>query len=265
MRERIAAQSVMEELVRHQSSVPKRSGVARFFGVSPLGSDSEAWYQGTRGEIAVGAILAKLPPDWSVFHALPIGTKDSDIDHLVVGPGGVFTINTKHHRGKAIWVAQRTFMVNGQKQPHIRNSEFEADRVTKLIRERMPLLKPAQPVIALVDPKQITFKVKPDRVKIIDARDLRRWLMKRPVLLDGVNLDQLVTLIDDPLTWRALEPTRPEALMAKFNAIDRAVRNARARRRLWAALISLGMIAGLIISFPELVNLSMAVVTPLFG
>jgi hypothetical protein len=126
MRQQFAAQAVIEELLRQQSTTPPRTGFGRFFGYSPLGDESVSWYLGAQGEIVVGAILDALPPEWTVFHALPIGTKGADIDHLVIGPGGVFTINTKHHNGKAVWVVGRTLMVSGQKQPYIRNSEFES-------------------------------------------------------------------------------------------------------------------------------------------
>jgi hypothetical protein len=30
---------------------------------------------------------------------------------------GVFSLNTKHHKKAAIWVAGNVFMVNGQRQP----------------------------------------------------------------------------------------------------------------------------------------------------
>ena len=33
----------------------------------------------------------------------PRQRQGTDIDHLVIGPGGVFTINTKHHRDANIW------------------------------------------------------------------------------------------------------------------------------------------------------------------
>jgi hypothetical protein len=47
----------------------------------------------------------------------------ADIDHLVIGPPGVFTINTKHHRDARIWVGGNMVKVNNFKQPdYLRNS-----------------------------------------------------------------------------------------------------------------------------------------------
>ena len=236
MRQQFAAQSVIEELLKQQSSAPPQSSFARFFGRSPLGADSVAWHAGAKGEIAVGSLLAQLPPDWTVFHALPIGTRGSDIDHLVIGPGGIFTINTKHHNGKRIWIGKRSMMVAGQKVPHIRNAEFEADRVTKLLRERMPLLAPVQPMIAIVAPSQITVREAPERVKVIDARHLRRWLTKRPAILTESETAAVAGIIDSPATWGAQPSREPEDLMAQFSALDADVRSARTRRVLWKLL-----------------------------
>ncbi|TFD50261.1 NERD domain-containing protein [Cryobacterium frigoriphilum] len=105
----------------------------------------------------------------------------ADIDHLVLGPGGIVTINTKHHRGKKIWINDKGFLVSGHRHPYIRNSEFEAGRVTKLLHKRMPELAPAHPVLALVSPGPITVKKKPAVVSVMDATRLRRWLLKRPL------------------------------------------------------------------------------------
>jgi hypothetical protein len=50
---------------------------------------------GLRGEQAVAEKLSELAPDgYRSFHDFPAG-KDWNIDHVVVGPGGVFAIETK--------------------------------------------------------------------------------------------------------------------------------------------------------------------------
>ena len=239
MRDQIAARSVIEELLRQQQAVPPRSRFARFWGYSPLAADSVAWYLGAQGEIEVGRILGRLPPEWRVFHALPIGKAGADIDHLVLGPGGIFTINTKHHRGKKIWIAERSFLVNGQKQPYLRNSIFEATRVTKILRERIPQLPAAQAVIALVSPGQITIKKKPGTVNVLDANHLRRWLLKRPIVLAETDLVELAAIVDAPPTWPTPALPRTPNLMTKFASLDVDVRTARTRRTVWK-LLSIG-------------------------
>jgi hypothetical protein len=236
MRDQVAAQSVIEELLRRQQSFPPRSRFATFWGYSPLAADNVAWYLGAQGEIAVGKILSGLPPEWRVFHALPVGKAGADIDHLVLGPGGIFIINTKHHGGKKIWIAEKGFTVAGQTKPYIRNSEFEAARVTKILHKRMPHLPLGRPVIALVNPAQIIIKKKPARVAVLDAITLRRWLLKQPVALTDVDLVELATVVDTPSTWSAAKSAPTPNLMEQFAKLDGQVRTARARRVSWTLL-----------------------------
>lgn len=60
-------------------------------------------YVGFLGERAVGEELNQLMADgWSVFHDVPFadnpGAKPFNVDHVVVGPGGLFAIETKTRR-----------------------------------------------------------------------------------------------------------------------------------------------------------------------
>lgn len=64
-----------------------------------------AYFKGARGEERVAAILAGLPAGYHVFHGLDAGGRQpwlsrDDIDHAVVGPTGVFAIETKCWQGR---------------------------------------------------------------------------------------------------------------------------------------------------------------------
>lgn len=61
-------------------------------------ASAERWARGAAGERKVGATLEGLGPDWHVLHDIYLGR--GNIDHIVVGPGGTFTVETKSHRGR---------------------------------------------------------------------------------------------------------------------------------------------------------------------
>ena len=82
-------------------------------------------------------MLDRLGGGWLVVHAVPVGKAGSDIDHLVIGPAGVFTINAKYHEGMKVWVASKRVLVNGQRTDHLRNAVFEASRVSILPSHRL--------------------------------------------------------------------------------------------------------------------------------
>jgi hypothetical protein len=56
------------------------------------------WARGAQGERKVGAVLEGLGPGWHVLHDVALG--HGNIDHVLVGPAGAFTIETKSHRGR---------------------------------------------------------------------------------------------------------------------------------------------------------------------
>jgi hypothetical protein len=60
---------------------------------------TEAWGIGARGEEATGRLLDELPSTYEVVHDVLMPGSRANIDHVVVGPTGVFTIETKSYQG----------------------------------------------------------------------------------------------------------------------------------------------------------------------
>jgi nuclease-like protein len=59
----------------------------------------DRWRRGAQGEEHVGAILDGMHDDgWFAIHDVSVG--HGNIDHIVIGPAGVFTIETKSHPGR---------------------------------------------------------------------------------------------------------------------------------------------------------------------
>ncbi|ANJ28105.1 nuclease-related domain-containing protein [Agromyces aureus] len=164
---RPAAASVIAECLREQALVPPRSPLARAIGRSPLSSESQSWYLGAIGELEVARRLERLDPSWRVLHAVPIGTGKSDIDHVVIGPSGVFTINTKHHEGKEVWVGAKRLLVNGQRTDHLRNAEFEAKRAAQRLSAATGTPVAVTPVIVIVAARRLTIREQPANVRVL--------------------------------------------------------------------------------------------------
>jgi hypothetical protein len=59
---------------------------------------ADRWARGAQGERKVGTILEGIGPEWHVLHDISLGR--GNIDHVVVGPGGTFTVETKSHPGR---------------------------------------------------------------------------------------------------------------------------------------------------------------------
>jgi len=180
----------------------------------------------------------------------------SDIDHVVIGPGGVFTINTKNHSGQKVWVAGRAFMVAGHKQQHIRNAEHEAERAARLLSVAADAQVEVTPVVAVVEPRSLTVRVKPAKVVVLTVAQLVRWLKKRPQVFTADQVSWLLRAADAPATWHVApaESQPASALQAAFSGLDKEVRGARSVRRVWGiSLAGGGAVAALTVG-PELLQ-----------
>jgi len=76
------------------------------------------YLKGARGEEDVARVLAFLPPSYRVFHGLTppshrLLERARDIDHVVVGPTGLFVIETKNWRGP-VTVREGRILADGE-------------------------------------------------------------------------------------------------------------------------------------------------------
>jgi hypothetical protein len=80
----------------------------------------EAMRRGAAGEIHVGNILTDFPDEFFVINDLT--TPSGNLDHVVVGPTGVFVLDTKNWRGVVSSDDKGELLVNGQPtdKPYIR-------------------------------------------------------------------------------------------------------------------------------------------------
>jgi hypothetical protein len=191
-----------EQALTARDTAPVRSLLARAIGVH---TDERAWRIGADGEERVAAQLAKVvkkDPRWRIIHAIPVGTRGADIDHLVIGPGGVFTANAKHHPRAKIWVGGNTFMVNGVKQPYIRNSRHEATRAADLLTAACGFPVHVEGLVVTVNADDVKVKSQPDGVTVVPRMQTARWLLRHGDILDTNTIEAIYEVARRSTTWR---------------------------------------------------------------
>ncbi|MGN0062808.1 MAG: nuclease-related domain-containing protein [Nocardioides sp.] len=189
-------------LAEREAQGPVRHVLARLLGVR---TDERAWRIGADGEEAVAAQLARLGPQWRVVHAVPVGERGSDIDHVVIGPAGVFTVNAKHHPRASVWVGGDTFMVNGQRVPYIRNSRHEARRAARLLTEQAGFPVTATALIAVMGAADgFTVKKQPEdgAVVVLTRRRISQYLTKLPARMTEREVEALYEVARRSTTWQ---------------------------------------------------------------
>ncbi|MGY6499909.1 MAG: nuclease-related domain-containing protein [Acidimicrobiales bacterium] len=193
-----AGQAAREQAVALRQAAPVRTFLARALQVH---TDERAWRVGADGEETLAWKLRKLGEEWRVLHAVPVGDKGSDIDHVVIGPGGVFTLNTKNHSGKKVWVSEKTLMIGGHRTQYLRNSRFEGTRASSMLAAACGFEVPVRPVIVLMC-EELTIKSAPEDVSVVSIRIIRKWLQRRPVVLTAEQVEAIYDHARRDSTWR---------------------------------------------------------------
>ncbi|MCU1637129.1 MAG: hypothetical protein JWQ68_2368 [Cryobacterium sp.] len=268
MRHRSAGLAAAIEVLRLQRDAPARLLFGRVFGRSTLTHEAEAWYRQATAEIGVGETLARLPTPWTVLHSVPTGIAGHQVDHLVIGPGGILTVVLRHGTGDDISVPDGVLVVDGSARSYLAEAEGVARRVSEVILTRMPLATPVRPVLAFVEPRVITIREKTACVDVVDAGELGGWLQALPPVLGEADARQVVAVLDSPTTWDVtdiggrVEPidadpgtcVPADEIMARFRALDADVQAAITARTGWRVAGYAALVVGPIAALPYLLD-----------
>lgn len=191
-----------------------KGGVRRFFERAfDVHTDDRSWRRGAVGEERVAALLArKLDERWTVIHDLTIGSQGANLDHLVIGPAGVFALNTKHLAGQ-VTVYERAILHNGTNYRFLPKARDEARRVSQRLSAATGRAVPVQSVLVWTGPAQVTVKGRPADVRSMPHGVLPRYLRGLPQDVvsagDALRIERAARDLD---TWRQPPRTkRPPA------------------------------------------------------
>ncbi len=165
------AQEIADELTRR---APVRTWISRLLG---LRTEERSWRLGARGERTVGRRLAQLSPaGWTVRHDLTL-VPPSNVDHLVLGPPGVFAIDTKRWTGQ-VWAGSRRLFANGHLTDAIEKARWCASTVAQALRDAG---EPTwvEPVLAFVGTR-VSGSGSCNGVTVLSDRELVPWLESLP-------------------------------------------------------------------------------------
>jgi hypothetical protein len=214
--------------------------MARFLGATPLHANARSGYRGALGEIVVAKVLAQLGPAWTVLHDVPLGSGRHDIDHLIIGPAGIYTISTRNHSGKRIRIGGSTFVVDGKKLNHTRQALHGAARAGEILGQVSGRPVVVTPLIVVVNPAKIVVEGKPARVTVLPSNDLKRWLARRPRVLPDRAVVHFSLFADEASTWHRgpVSFADTESRVRQFERLRSEVDSARQRARRWGLVLA---------------------------
>ena len=144
--------------------------------------EAVAWRRGSAGERRTALLLGPLERHgWAVLHDLAIPGSRANIDHLAIGPGGVFVIDSKQYRGRLqLDPSGRLWHGRSPLAPALRAVSFEADQAAMVLPD--PGL--AVVLIVAVHGAQVPWgKVVMAGVPVVAARRLPSMLRALPAVL----------------------------------------------------------------------------------
>jgi Nuclease-related domain len=238
LRGRVPGQLAMSEIVAAQQTTPTRSRLARVFGTSPLRPTARPLYRAALGELLVGDTLDNLGPEWDVLHVVPVDANGRDIDHLVIGPPGVFSLSTQNMLGDEVWVGGETLLVDNKPRDDIATTRRLAEIASALLSAAAGRTVTVDPILVVVNPKKLVLREQPSGLVVVSSKQLLRWLKNLERTLPGEDVAYISDVADRDSTWHtaATLPEDTPALHRDFAVLREEVRGATRRRIAWSAI-----------------------------
>jgi hypothetical protein len=158
---------------------------------------ADAYERGAQGEEATAQALKALPRDWVVMHDVRWpGRRFANIDHVVIGPGGVFVIDSKLWAG-SLTIVDDVLRVNGYKrETAVYGVADSAIAVSELIPGIDPYL--VKPVLCFVRDQHVTGWLRD--VMVCSTANVVGMLTSRSAVLSSERIRELAALFSAQLS-----------------------------------------------------------------
>lgn len=154
----------------------------------------ERFFKGARGEERVAGILQSLPAAYHVFNDFIVGR--NHVDHVVVGPAGVFAVETKFWKG-AVTIEDGHILLDGQLPS--RSPLSQAVREAELVRAALATLGwtgSVTPVLTFASDTFTAHAAELQGAVVINSCELKKSFEGGRSVLSPTELDRLVHLME---------------------------------------------------------------------
>ena len=117
---------------------------------------------------------------WAILHDLAIPGSRANLDHLAIGPGGVFVIDSKHYRGHLqLDPTGRLWHGPYPLAPTLRTVDYEADQAAQVLTDPDVVVVP---IVAVHGAQVPSGKVVTQGVSVVAAKRLPSILRALPAV-----------------------------------------------------------------------------------
>ena len=162
--------------------------------------------QRVNGERSAGLVIGRLPEGWHVFRDVRVGERGANIDHVVVGPAGTFTLHAKDLTGK-VWVGARSIRHNGHPTNFLSKAACDANHVSELLSSTVGRPIEVRGVLAILA-DEWTIDEEPTDVHVGSPRGVKDWMLRLPVALAPHQIHEIAAGASRSSMWSTGAATR---------------------------------------------------------
>src|SRR3954447_6799771 len=155
-----------------------------------LQRSADMWERGADGEAATATALHGLTQQgWVVFHDVRWpGRQRANIDHIAVGPSGVFVVDSKNWSGDVRVVSDVLYQGSRRREREVAGAAEAALAVTQLLQGL-----PATPVLCFVRPEPIDGWARD--VMVCSTLNVATRLATQPPVLGPESIRRVTTIL----------------------------------------------------------------------
>ncbi len=186
----------------------QRSAPPEEMELRDLQTSLEAWLgttvdlPGAARASTIGQRLDRLADEgWATVHDVPLGRQGTCVEHLLIGPGGLFTVTERRHPGQRVVGRGRAMAVDGRPVAYLRDARLEATRTQDRLLAAGCAQIHVRAVLVLQGTLDLDVLTTPNDPLVVARHEVPELFRRMPVVLDPRRVQALARVAQRSTTW----------------------------------------------------------------
>ena len=150
----------------------------------------------------VGVRLDRLADEgWQALHDVPLGRQGTVVEHLLIGPGGIFAVSERRHPGQRVCVDGRRIEVDDRPVPYLRDARLEAVRVQGLLHASGVAAVTVRGMVVLQGDLEVSQEPRTQDAVAVSRQDVPSVFRRMPLRLDPDRVTAITAIARQRTTW----------------------------------------------------------------
>lgn len=150
----------------------------------------------------IGERLDRLADEgWETVHDVPLGRQGTCVEHLVIGPGGLFTVTERRHPGQRVVGRGRAMTVDGRPVAYLRDARLEASRTQDRLLAAGCAQIHVRAVLVLQGELDVDVLTTPNDPLVVARHEVPGLFRRMPMVVDDRRVQALAKVARRATTW----------------------------------------------------------------